>query len=524
MLLAPSSLGLLKQPDETSPEAEQAGPHLVTLRRESVPIRRQGKIASFKTSYSGVISVGAPLYQEFRVVFDTGSGHIVLPSAACISETCTSKRRYNSTASETAVLVNSDGRPLYPNEAPDTVTIGFGTGEITGDFARDRVCLLPARQEGQAPNDAEADEQSTTPPSICVDVLIVKATEMSEQPFRTFNFDGVVGLGLDGLALSTNFSYFDVLSASGTVQSSRFGVFLTEADDGEDSELAMGGYNEKRLLRPLSWSPVTMADLGYWQVEIVAVRVDGVTMDVCRDGTCRGVVDSGTSHLGIPGAFDNVLAEQLTVDAADHLDCRLAIAPVLEFELAGINLTVTAETYMRRLPLREGVQVGSATGVTMTEEEAKETFGKKDDKMSVLSMNVTLTKGNATNGNTTETPHVKRDCRPRTMAVNLPAPLGPKLFILGEPVLHRYYSVFDWRPPQIGFGLAANRRNLRDPSEIIDRRGRLPEGVDSILMQKKVYIDVDDKVPMTDGGIFFGSRPLLRRGSSGSTCGFSADC
>ena len=28
--------------------------------------------------------------------------------------------------------------------------------------------------------------------------------------------------------------------------------------------------------------------------------------------------------------------------------------------------------------------------------------------------------------------------------VKLPEPLGPKLFILGEPVLHRYYTVYDW--------------------------------------------------------------------------------
>jgi len=519
MLLARLGLGLEEQPSDISPEDEQANPHLLTLRRESVPIRRQGKIASFKTSYSGVIAVGAPLYQEFRVVFDTGSGHIVLPSAACLSETCAGKRRYNSTASQTAVLVDSDSRPLHPHEAPDSVTIGYGTGEITGDFAQDRVCLLPHRRVDRDPIDVDAEEQSRTPPSVCVDVIIVRATEMSEQPFRSFNFDGIVGLGLDSLALSTDFSYFDVLSRSSRLQSHKFGVFLTEADDGEESELAIGGYNENRLLTPLSWSPVAMADLGYWQVEIVAVRVDGVTMDVCRDGTCRGVVDSGTSHLGIPGPFNNVLAEHLTVDAGDYLDCRLAIAPVLEFELRGLNLTVTAETYMRRLPLREGVQVGSPTGVTMTEEEARETFSKKEDKMSVLSVNVTLTKGN-----TTSMQQVRRDCRPRTMAVNLPAPLGPKLFILGEPVLHRYYAVFDWRPPQIGFGLAANRRNLRDPSEIIDRRGQLPEGVDSILMQKKVYIDVDDMAPMRDGGIFFGSKPLLHRGSPSYTCGLSADC
>lgn len=46
------------------------------------------------------------------------------------------------------------------------------------------------------------------------------------------------------------------------------------------------------------------------------------------------------------------------------------------------------------------------------------------------------------------------------MPVNFPAPLGPNLFILGEPVLSRYYTVYDWERPQIGFGLAASRQNI----------------------------------------------------------------
>merc|ERR1719373_231546 len=50
-------------------------------------------------------------------------------------------------------------------------------------------------------------------------------------------------------------------------------------------------------------------------------------------------------------------------------------------------------------------------------------------------------------------------CAPRIMPVNLPAPLGPNLFILGEPVLHRYYTVYDWKTKEIGFGLSATKRN-----------------------------------------------------------------
>jgi hypothetical protein len=36
--------------------------------------------------------------------------------------------------------------------------------------------------------------------------------------------------------------------------------------------------------------------------------------------------------------------------------------------------------------------------------------------------------------------------------VKLPEPLGPKLFILGEPVLHRYYTVYDWQEKKVPRG------------------------------------------------------------------------
>ena len=43
--------------------------------------------------------------------------------------------------------------------------------------------------------------------------------------------------------------------------------------------------------------------------------------------------------------------------------------------------------------------------------------------------------------------------------VKLPEPLGPKLFILGEPVLHRYYTVYDWQEKKVpGKGVGMNKR------------------------------------------------------------------
>jgi len=50
------------------------------------------------------------------------------------------------------------------------------------------------------------------------------------------------------------------------------------------------------------------------------------------------------------------------------------------------------------------------------------------------------------------------------MPVNIPT-MGPNLFILGEPVLMKYYTVYDWSEKRVGFGVSAstaNKKALKD--------------------------------------------------------------
>merc|ERR1719237_989786 len=73
--------------------------------------------------------------------------------------------------------------------------------------------------------------------------------------------------------------------------------------------------------------------------------------------------------------------------------------------------------------------------------------------------------------------------------MTMPPPIRPDLFILGEPVLHRYYTVFDWESLHVGFGLADNRRNQQKDKEVaLDRRGSLPPEVDLLLIQRSANL------------------------------------
>jgi len=339
---------------------------------------------------------------------------------------------------------------------------------------------------------------------------------MSVQPFQAFKFDGILGLGLSGLALSEEFSFLKWASASGLLGTPRFAFFLAEGEGGEASEIALGGYNAARALEPLTWAHVVRPELGYWQVEVKAVRINGVELDICKDGTCRGVVDTGTSHLGIPAPADKEVADLLTREAGDLVDCRLVDAPEMEIDLPGYTLTLHPYNYMRRLPLREGVSVSSVQGVFVpAADETNSAVAPAGDATAApaAAEGTTLAAaapvpveaaapdaaappaaapaaepGAAATPGEGEEEQVRRFCRPRLMPVRLPAPLGPKLFILGEPVLHRYYTVYDWGNRRVGFSLANNRRNTMDPSQIVDRRGALPQEVDMLLYQKSMTV------------------------------------
>lgn len=419
-------------------------PYILPLRRESVPVKRKGKVVSFKTSYSGVIHVGYPRAQEFRVVFDTGSGHVVLPAIECQSPSCLVHRRYNMRASKVAEAINLDGERVSAGDLCDQVTVGFGTGRITGEFVRERVCLGPPRPH------EDDEERANWVAGPCNQMHVIVAVEMSNQPFLSFKFDGIIGMGLSSLALSHNFSFFQLAHDSNQTDTSHFSVYLTEGEDGEESELAIGGYSPSRLLAPLHWAPIVKQDLGYWQVEIKAIRIDGQPLQGCLNG-CHGIVDTGTSHLGIPASYEPQVADMLSVPAGDIEDCRLIKAPTIEFDIGGFTLNLLPENYMRRLPLSEGITVGSTKGIT---------FRPNDTDVPSQS-NAAHSNTDAAPKNNANVTSGRKHCKAKVMGVNLPAPLGPDLFVLGEPLLHRYYTVFDTKAPQVGFGLAANRMNKK---------------------------------------------------------------
>jgi len=420
--------------EESTEISSSPGRFVLPLHRQRVPVQSDTDSVSYKSVYFGSISIGGPERQTFSVVFDTGSGHVILPSDVCESHTCQIHSRYSRQKSGEAVDVDYDGTPVASGAPRDQITVAFGTGEVTGQFVEDSLCLGLGH---------DADMNS------CITVRMVMATEMTHEPFHAFSFDGVLGLGLDSLTLAPEFSFFGVMTQQKTLDQPSFGVFLAENDD-EVSEISFGGHTPDLVQSDLSWTRVANPELGYWQVQITKLRIGDRELDFCNDGQCRAVVDTGTSLLAVPKGLIGELQQELTdfirdpVPEADgELDCRKAKGAYLYFELGDAIMTLTPGDYTR-----QSIQLmGDDRDIDATDESSE---GALPDGNTSLSE--ALERSHMSVGPDWETG--PRTCKPTLMPIELPEPIGPKLFIWGEPVLRKYYTVYNWKDKKVGFGLA----------------------------------------------------------------------
>lgn len=406
--------------------------YTVQLRRQNIPLHSEDGIVQHKSAYYGQINIGGLSPQLMEVVFDTGSGHLVVPSPLCKTKTCQQHRRYSRKGSISGQDITVDGEPVAKGQLRDQLTVSYGTGEIAGIFMKDYVCLGDRRhpstpgsvvgssllQVGSQPSvskvlDPGASSNRTDKLNMvrsklgldgCVDAQLIYGLEMTDDPFQEFEFDGVLGLGLPALSQTPRLNFFNAAVEAGAWSGmpglkNVFSVFLG-VTDGERSEITFGGYSPRRMLGPggFVWHDAKDTHLGYWQIDVRSLRVDGVELDFCKDGTCRALVDTGTSLLGVPSDLGDELLDTLRSPATPDKKCRQT-SPVLQIDLGSMTLELTPADMARP----ENVQ-------DMEGEEPD-----ADDNY----------------------------CVPMLMFMDLEEPLHTKTMILGEPVLQKYYTAFD---------------------------------------------------------------------------------
>jgi saccharopepsin len=269
-----------------------------------------------KTAYYGRVEIGTPK-QPFTVVFDTGSGNLMVPSTHCRSHACTMHKRFDRQKSTTAEDIEADGSLSQKGALRDQITVTFGTGEISGLFIQDDVCIG----------------------NLCTNIHFVGATDETEDPFSSFNFDGVLGLALPEMSQGPDFSLMDHLDKSKALRQPLFSVFLSDSDT-ESSEITFGATKEEHMVTPMFWQPVSK-DTGYWQVQIADITINNKKQSLCND--CQVAVDTGTSQLAGPTDVIQELSKRLDVKS----DCsNYKNLPDLGFVMGDNILNLKPQDYV----------------------------------------------------------------------------------------------------------------------------------------------------------------------------------
>mmetsp|Transcript_89309 Transcript_89309/g.236156 ORF Transcript_89309/g.236156 Transcript_89309/m.236156 type:complete len:439 (+) Transcript_89309:80-1396(+) len=274
-----------------------------------------------KTAYFGSVEIGTPK-QTFQVVFDSGSGNLLVPASDCNSQACIAHARYNQSESSSMHRVRCDG-VQDSGDAQDEVSILFGTGEVWGRCIHDQICLGP----------------------VCYPGSFITATYETKSPFMSFNFDGVLGLALPSMSQGSMFNTMERLKETQRLHQTLYSVFLSSSEsEVEISEITFGSIKTSHMASDLHWAPVTR-DTGFWEVQISDITIDNRPQNLCTN--CYVAVDTGTSALAGPSRIIQELSLRLNVDP----ECKnYHELPNLGFVIGGQILNLQPDDYVDSTP------------------------------------------------------------------------------------------------------------------------------------------------------------------------------
>jgi len=271
--------------------------------------------------YYGEIEIGTP-GQKFKVIFDTGSSNLWVPSSTCglLDIACQTHNKYHSKRSSTYVADGSD------------FEIRYGSGSMKGFVSVDKVCVA----------------------GVCVDSQsFAEATKEPGIAFVAAHFDGILGMGWGSISVNGLTTVFDNMVDQGLVDSPVFSFWLNrDAEDPNGGQMILGGSDESLYSGEMHYIPLSAKT--YWQVSMDAVTVDGNSDLVCQGG-CQTIMDTGTILIAGPKKEVNAInhaigAIIIPITGEAIVECKkIPDMPKISFTLAGKAYELEAKDYVLQI-------------------------------------------------------------------------------------------------------------------------------------------------------------------------------
>ncbi|XP_047334470.1 cyprosin-like [Impatiens glandulifera] len=277
--------------------------------------------------YFGVIGIGTP-FQEFNVIFDTGSSNLWIPSSKCyFSVACYFHSKYRSSQSST---YSKNGK---------SAEIHYGTGSIGGFFSKDhmRVGNLIIRNQD-----------------------FIEATKEHSATFLAAKFDGILGLGFQEISVANAVPVWYNMVNQSVVREPVFSFwFNRNAGEILGGEIVFGGMDTSHFIGNHTYVPVTKK--GYWQFEMDDVLINGKTTGFCLGG-CPAIADTGTSLLAGP---TNIVAELNRAIGATGVISLVCKSVVTQY-----GKTILEMLQEEADPLKVCPQIGLCTSLSSNDDDS----------------------------------------------------------------------------------------------------------------------------------------------------------